>query len=91
MPDPTQSQLPTEEIDEIAAQLSRRGLAAPAAILLDAHRPLLPVLGQAALFLAPFAGPLLGRRGISGLQAVSGGDPDAYDHLVERLTGPGRR
>jgi hypothetical protein len=90
MADPTQPQLPTEEIDEIAAQLSRRGLAAPAAILLDAHRPLLPALRQAALFLGPFAGPLLGRRVAAGLEAVSD-DEAAYDRLAGRLSEPRRR
>lgn len=96
MPDPTESDLTPrtspataevgrdDEIEMISAELSRRGLATPAAILLDAHRPLLPVLRQAALFLAPFAAPLLGRRRIDLLRATAA-DPVAYDHLTERL------
>lgn len=96
MPDPTESDLTPraspattgvrrdDEIEMISAELSRRGLAAPAAILLDAHRPLLPALRQAALFLAPFAAPLLGRRRTDLLKATAA-DPGAYDRLTARL------
>lgn len=97
MPDPTQlhasprsSSAATPrrdgDPDDVAEALERRGLAAPAAILMDAHRPLLPVLRQAALFLAPFAGPLLGRQRLDRLRAATT-DVDAYDRLATRLSG----
>lgn len=100
MPDPTQPHASPRsssaatprrdgDTDDVAEALERRGLAAPAAILMDAHRPLLPVLRQAALFLAPFAGPLLGRKHVDGLRAATT-EADAYDRLATRLSrGPG--
>ena len=42
-----------------AAELRRRGLAAPAHLLLEAHRPLRPLLANAALFLASDASALM--------------------------------
>lgn len=46
--------------DLIARELARRGLSAPALMLLEAHRPLRPLLALGATFLAPIARPLLG-------------------------------
>jgi hypothetical protein len=73
----------SEPAEHIAAQLERRGLATPARLLLDAHRPLRPLLAQAGIFLSPVVGPLLG-RGFGDL-ATTLDDPAAYDALVERL------
>lgn len=73
-----------EALASISRDLAQRGLAAPAAILLDAHRPLLPILRLAGIFLAPFAGPLLGRWRLDRLVAA-GADPAAYDRLAGRL------
>ncbi|HEX5397350.1 MAG TPA: hypothetical protein VFX74_09735 [Candidatus Limnocylindria bacterium] len=75
-PDPT---------DSLADELRRRGLAAPARLLLDAHRPLRPLLSQAGTFLSPLLLPLFGRRAGS-LQATLD-EPDAYDRLIDRLRG----
>jgi hypothetical protein len=47
----------------LARELRRRGLAAPVGLLLDAHRPLAPLIGTAATFLGPLLGSLAGRRG----------------------------
>lgn len=69
--------------DELANQVQRRGLAAPARLLLDAHRPLRPLLAHAGTFLTPILGPLLGRRFEAARATIE--DPDAYDRLVERL------
>ena len=77
------------DADRLAAELEWRGLAAPAALLLEAHRPLLPLLRQASIFLGPFLAPIAG----SGLlRAVRGAvdEPEAYDRLVERLGSGGR-
>jgi hypothetical protein len=73
-PDPTES---------LADELRRRGLAAPARLLLDAHRPLRPLLSQAGTFLSPLLRPLLGRRA-SVLQATLD-EPGVYDRLIDRL------
>ena len=73
-PDPTET---------LAGELERRGLAAPARLLLDAHRPVRPLLSHAGTFLSPLLGPLLGRR-LTGLISTVD-DPAAYDRLIERL------
>jgi hypothetical protein len=71
---------PTETL---AGELRRRGLAAPARLLLDAHRPLRPLLADASTFVAPILSPLFGRR-IEALQALLH-EPAAYDRLIDRL------
>ena len=73
-PDPTES---------LADELRRRGLAAPARLLLDAHRPLRPLLSQAGTFLSPLLRPLFGRRA-SVLQATLD-EPGVYDRLIDGL------
>ena len=69
--------------ESIAAELRRRGLGPPALLLLEAHRPLRPLLSSLALFLQPLARPLLG----SGVDAVQQAldDDQGYDALLERL------
>jgi hypothetical protein len=47
---------------DLAAEIRRRGLAAPARLLLEAHRPLQPLLGDLVTFMSPILGPLLGGR-----------------------------
>lgn len=69
---------------DLAAEIRRRGLAAPARLLLEAHRPLQPLLGDLATFLSPMLRPLLGGRATQ-LGAVLGAD-DGIDHLVEQLS-----
>jgi hypothetical protein len=67
----------------LVEMLRRRGLAAPARLLLDAHRPLRPLVAEAGAFLDPLLRPLLGHRA-SLLQGTLD-DPDLYDDLIERL------
>ncbi len=77
--------VPAEDHAELLSrELDRRGLAAPAAILLDAHRPLLPLLRQAAIFLGPLAAPVIGQRRFGELRRALD-DPDAYERLTARL------
>lgn len=47
----------------LASELRRRGLAAPAALLLDAHQPLGPLIGSAATFLGPLVRSVAGQQG----------------------------
>jgi hypothetical protein len=68
---------------DLAAEIRRRGLATPARLLIDAHRPLQPLLGDLATFLSPMLGPLLGGR-MTRLGAALGDDA-ALDRLVEQL------
>jgi hypothetical protein len=67
----------------IAEALRRRGLAAPARLLLDAHRPLRPLLAETGVFLSPVLRPLLGRRYLA-LQELLERDT-SYDELIESL------
>jgi hypothetical protein len=74
----------TEERNEaLATELCRRGLDAPALLLLGAHRPLRPLLANLALFFSPLARPLLG-RGVDRIQ-VALDDDDGYDRLIHQL------
>ncbi len=75
-----------ERSDSLADELERRGVAGSAAILMDAHRPLLPLLRQGVIFLGPLLSPLLGSRRFDVLRkAVE--DPVAYDRIADRLAG----
>jgi hypothetical protein len=69
--------------EALAAELRRRGLAAPAALLLDAHRPLRPLLGHVATFLGPALRPLLGRSFDAAAATVA--DDEGYDQVLARL------
>ena len=74
----------TDERNEaLATELRRRGLDAPALLLLEAHRPLRPLLANLAVFLSPLARPLLG-RGVDRIQAALD-DDDGYDRLIRQL------
>ena len=75
--------------DALVDELERRGIAAPAAILMDAHRPLVPLLRQGAIFLGPLLSPLLGERRF-GLVRRALEDPATYDRIAGRLA-RGRR
>ena len=75
--------------DALADELERRGVGGPASILMDAHRPLLPLLQQGAIFLGPLLGPLLGPRRFGLLRRVLD-DPATYERLAARLVGDGR-
>jgi hypothetical protein len=72
--------------DTLAEELERRGVAGPAAILLDAHRPLLPLVRQGVVFLGPLLSPLLGPRRYDLLRQILE-DPATYDGLTDRLAG----
>jgi hypothetical protein len=76
--------LTSDPADALAGELERRGIGGPAAILLDAHRPLLPLIRQGSLFLGPLLGSLLGSRRYGILrQALD--DPETYDRLAAAL------
>ena len=68
---------------ELAAEIRRRGLTAPARLLLEAHRPLGPLLGDLATFLSPILGPVLGPRSAKLSAALQ--DDAAIDQLLDEL------
>lgn len=78
-----------ERSDALADELERRGVAGPAAILMDAHRPLLPLLRQGVIFLGPLLSPLLGPRRFGVLRHALD-DPARYDRIAARLAGSRR-
>jgi hypothetical protein len=75
-----------EPADLLVDELERRGIGAPAAILLDAHRPLLPLIRQGSIFLGPLLAQLLGRRRHAILRHVIH-DPATYERLTASLSG----
>jgi hypothetical protein len=80
----SQGECSVERSDALADELERRLVAGPAAILMDAHRPLLPLLRQGVIFLGPLLNPLLGARRFGVLRKALD-DPAAYDRLAARL------
>ncbi|MEP6469325.1 MAG: hypothetical protein ABJC24_06095 [Chloroflexota bacterium] len=72
-----------ERSEALAIELRRRGLDTPALLLLEAHRPLRPLLANLAVFLSPLARPLLGRS-VDRIQAALD-DDDGYDRLIGQL------
>lgn len=67
----------------IVTAIARRGLAAPALVLLESHRPIRPLLALGATFLMPIARPLVGR--VAEDMATTLDDEAAYDRLTEGL------
>ena len=70
----------------LATELRRRGLDAPALLLLEAHRPLRPLLGNLAIFLSPVMRSVRSRA-LEGLAGGLGSD-EGYDGLVRELEEP---
>ncbi|HEY7526472.1 MAG TPA: hypothetical protein VIA82_06560 [Candidatus Limnocylindria bacterium] len=67
----------------LATELRRRGLDVPALLLLEAHRPLRPLLGNLAIFLSPIVRSLR-NRALDGLAKGLASDA-GYDALVREL------
>ena len=67
----------------VAEELDRRGLAAPAALLVDAHRPLAPLVADLAAAIGPLARALLGHRA-DDLRLIAE-DPDGLERLTDQL------
>jgi hypothetical protein len=72
-----------------ADELGRRGLAAPARLLADAHRPLAPLLADVGAALGPLTRAVAGERAASMVRWLE--DPGALDQLVDALDASGER
>jgi hypothetical protein len=71
-----------DDAGRLAAELRRRGLDVPGRVLLEAHRPAAPLLGDLAVALGPILHPLVPRAArLTRLLA----DDAAVDRLVEAL------
>ena len=68
---------------QLASELARRGLAAPARLLADAHRPLGPLFSDLGAAFGPFVRAVAGPSG--GPAADLLGDPNALDRVVQEL------
>lgn len=73
----------------LAQELGRRGLAAPARLLLDAHRPLAPLLSDGAAALDPLL-QAIGGRAIDDVRSVIG-DESGMESLIAELDEEERR
>jgi hypothetical protein len=67
----------------VAEELWRRGLGAPARLLLDAHRPLAPLLSDAGAALSPILGAVGSRP--AGLLRDLLNDGTAIERVVAEL------
>ena len=68
----------------LAEGLRRRGLAAPARLLLDAHRPLRPLLSESVAWLRPVLRTVLGGERYRALQTTLD-DDRRFTELIEQL------
>lgn len=75
-------------VARLAGDLERRGLAEPARLLVDAHRPLAPLLSDLGAALTPFL-RLAGRSGHDAAQLMA--DEGAMDRVIEALDAAGDR
>jgi hypothetical protein len=73
----------------LASLLGRRGLAVPARLLADAHRPLAPLMSDLAVALAPMVPPVGGRTGADLATLLD--DPAGLDRLIDELDSMPRR
>lgn len=72
---------------QVADELERRGLGAPARLLADAHRPLGPLLADLGVAIGPLARAIGGTR--VGQMTRWLEDPGALDRLVVALDAEG--
>ena len=79
--------MPSDPARVVADELERRGLAVPARLLADAHRPLAPLLSDLGTGVAPLVRSVFG-RGAAGVAALLE-DPAALDRLVRDLDAHG--
>jgi hypothetical protein len=73
----------------LAMALEARGLATPGRLLVDAHRPLWPLLSDLAAAFGPLLAPVAGRTGADIAALLD--DPDGLDGLATELEPRSRR
>ena len=69
----------------VADELDRRGLAVPARLLADAHRPLGPLISDLGAAFGPLIGAALGRATDDPRALFE--DPRGLDRLIDALDG----
>lgn len=73
-----------DAIEQLARKVVARRLETPAILLLELHRPVSFLAGQAAVVGAPFLAPILGIEAISRYGAVLN-DRRHLDRLIQRI------
>lgn len=81
--------LPAPELEQAAHWLVDRGLAAPAVLFLELHRPLAHLSAQAAIVGGGLLAPLLGLERFRAFQQTLA-DADAYRAFLDRVEGLAR-
>lgn len=71
-------------IDRLAQRITRLGLEAPALLVLESHRPLAFLAGQALLVAQPLLTPFLDPQAVRGYADLLA-EPEALDRLARRL------
>ena len=69
--------------EKILRWVERKGLQAPAAMVLEMHRPLAPLAWSAAMLLGGVVAPLFGPDYYEKIEALR--DPSLFDGILERL------
>lgn len=83
---PLDSDAAPEALTQAAADaLRRRGLAGPARLLIDAHRPYLPLIEELAAFGSPLLRVMLGSTWSAASAILT---PRGLDALLDRLGQP---
>lgn len=72
-----------EPARRLATRIGSHGLAAPARLLVDAHRPLAPLVADLGAALGPLLALVAGRQA-DDVRAITD-DPDGLDALVDEL------
>jgi len=73
-------------VETLIAWVRRKNLQVPAAMLLEMHRPLVPLAWSAAVLAGPFLAPLFGADYYRRIEALR--DPSLLDRVLERLKAP---
>ena len=73
----------SEGLEALLGWIERKQLQAPAAMLLEMHRPLAPLAWTAAMLAGPAIAPFVGPDYYERIQALK--DPALLDQLLERL------
>ena len=74
--------------EAILRWIERKRLQAPATLLLELHRPLMPLAWSAAMLFGGVVAPLFGADYYERIEALR--DPAVLDRILARLEGPAR-
>jgi hypothetical protein len=82
--------VPVETLDQVASALKRRGLAMPAVLLLEMHRPLMGCMREMYTMVEPVALAVFGSTWMPVVRELLN-SPEDVDRLIESLERPAVR